>query len=202
MTGHRPRTQQQRRAETEHRLLEAALALIAESGSRAMSTAQVGTTAGYSRGIVNHQFGSKKELLRRAVEHAQILVTVPPEASGLQWILELTRSYLALPAEGIAGVTRAFLLMWGEAAANDVNVREVYLERDQWFRDLITTAVTDGITAGDIRADVDATAFAYLLVGMLRGTMLQLMLTPDPAMHERLRAECLALVRHHLAVTP
>ncbi len=200
MTGRR--TQQQRRDETEHRLLDAALALIAESGSRAMSTAQVGAAAGYSRGIVTHQFGSKKELLRRAVEHAQILVSVPPDATGLQWILELTARYLALPPDGVAGVTRAFLLMWGEAAANDVNVREVYLERDQWFRDLIADAVTDGIAAGDIRADTDAAAFAYLLVGVLRGTVLQLMLSPDPAMHERLRAECLALVRRHLAVTP
>lgn len=92
--------------------------------------------------------------------------------------------------------------MWGEAAANDVNVREVYLERDQWFRDLIAGAVTDGIAAGDIRADTDAAAFAYLLVGVLRGTVLQVMLSPSPAMHERLRAECVALVRRHLAVTP
>ncbi|MET0452520.1 MAG: TetR family transcriptional regulator [Mycobacterium sp.] len=191
------RTQAFRRAETERRLLDAALALIAESGSRSMSTARVGAAAGYSRGIVTHQFGSKQELLRRAVEHAQALVSVSPRASGLDWILELVDKYLAVSADGDIA-TRAFLLMWGEAVANDDNVRDVYVERDEWFRGLVAAAVAEGVAQGTIRRAVDPAAFAYLLVGQLRGTMLQLMLVPDTAMQTRLRAECAAMVRRHL----
>lgn len=191
------RTQAERRADTEQRLLDAALTLIAQSGSRSMSTASVGAAAGYSRGIVTHQFGSKKELLRRAVEYSQALVGVPSQPSGLEWILQLVDRYLATAAEGRAA-TCAFLLMWGEAVANDDNVRDIYVERDQWFRGLIVAAVDEGVAAGDIRVGVDARAFAYLLVAMLRGSVLQLMLSPEAEMITRLRSECAVMVRHHL----
>jgi hypothetical protein len=42
------RSQQQRRSETEQRVLTAAMALIAERGSRGVSLAEVGRLAGYS----------------------------------------------------------------------------------------------------------------------------------------------------------
>lgn len=191
-------TQQQRRAATERRLLDAALTLIAQTGSRAMSTAQVGESAGYSRGIVTHQFGSKRELLQRAVQRAQELVDVPPTESGLGWVLELADRYLRLSGNA---ATRAFLVMWGEAIANDDNVRDIYIERDTWFRSLISTAVAEGITEGSVRPDVDPGAFAYLLVALVRGSALQLMLTPDPAIQAALRTECAELVTRHLAAT-
>jgi AcrR family transcriptional regulator len=197
----KPRTQAIRRAETERRLLEAALDLIAQSGSRSVSTAGVGAAAGYSRGIVTHQFGSKKELLRRAVEYSQALVDVSPRATGLDWILELIDRYLATAADGRTA-TSAFLLMWGEAVANDDNVRDIYIERDQWFRDQIAAAIEEGKAAGDIRAGVDEGAFAYLVVAMLRGSVLQLLLSPDAGMIGRLGAECAAMVRRHLMESP
>lgn len=192
------RTQAVRRAETERRLLEAALDLIAQSGSRSMSTAGVGAAAGYSRGIVTHQFGSKKELLRRAVEYSQALVDVSPHATGLDWILELVDRYLSTAEEG-RSATSAFLLMWGEAVANDDNVRDIYIERDNWFRSQIAVAVTEGASQGVVRGDVDADAFAYLLVAVLRGSVLQLLLSPDATMIPRLRSECAAMIRTHLS---
>ena len=190
--------QADRRAETERRLLEAALGLIAQSGSRSMSTAAVGAAAGYSRGIVTHQFGSKKELLRRAVEYTQALVELPARASGLDWILELVDRYLSTAEEG-RSATSAFLLMWGEAVANDDNVRDVYIERDSWFRLQIASAVEEGISHGVIRSGIDADAFAYLVVAMLRGSVLQLLLSPDATMISRLRSECAAMIRQHLS---
>lgn len=188
-------TQKQRRAATERRLLDAALALIAQSGSRSVSTAQIGAAAGYSRGIVTHQFGSKQELLQRAAQHAQELLDISPVASGLAWMLELIDRYFSYAGEPSM---RAFLLMWGEAVANDENVRDIYAERDGWFRTLISEAVVDGMKEGSVREDVDSEAFAYLLVALLRGSVMQLMLAPTPAAHAALRNECVALVKRHL----
>ena len=162
-----------------------------------MSTAGVGAAAGYSRGIVTHQFGSKRELLRRAVEYSQALISVSPRASGLDWILELADTYLVAAGER-RSATSAFLLMWGEAVANDENVRDIYIERDNWFRSQIAAAVEEGTAADTIRRGVDAEAFAYLLVALLRGSVLQLMLSPDAAMIDRLRSECALMVRQHL----
>ena len=59
------RSQQQRRSETEQRVLAAAMALIAERGSRGVSLAEVGRLAGYSGGIVSHHFGGKQTAPRR-----------------------------------------------------------------------------------------------------------------------------------------
>lgn len=69
--------------------------------------------------------------------------------------------------------------------ANDDNVRDIYIERDNWFRSQIAAGVEEGAAAGTIRGGVDAEAFAYLLVAMLRGSVLQLMLSPDAAMVNR-----------------
>lgn len=65
------RTQQERREQTERKVIAAATALIAEHGSRALTLAEVGKTAGYSRGIVTHHFGSRENLLRAVMRDAQ-----------------------------------------------------------------------------------------------------------------------------------
>ena len=59
------RTQAVRRAATEARLLDAAFSIVADYGVRAVTTAAVGELAGYSRGIVNHHFGSRDQLMAR-----------------------------------------------------------------------------------------------------------------------------------------
>jgi len=53
------RTQEQRRTEAEQKLLQSAIELIAEQGGGPTSLAQIGDRAGFSRGIVNHHFGSR-----------------------------------------------------------------------------------------------------------------------------------------------
>jgi AcrR family transcriptional regulator len=58
-TSPRRRTQAERRAAARDRLLQAAAELIAECGLPAVTLAQVGERAGYSRGIANHHFGTK-----------------------------------------------------------------------------------------------------------------------------------------------
>lgn len=59
----RRRTQGERRAEAEHRLLEAAMGIVAQRGTVRMTLAEVGEAAGYSRGLPAHHFGSKAGLL-------------------------------------------------------------------------------------------------------------------------------------------
>jgi len=63
------RTQAQRTALSERRMLRAAVRLIAKQGYSKTTLADIGTAAGYSRGLVGHRFGSKHGLLRRLLEH-------------------------------------------------------------------------------------------------------------------------------------
>ena len=193
------RTQQERRADTERRVLDAALELIAAGGSRSMSLSRVGELAGYSRGIVNHHFGSKDELLRRAARHAQAAVPAPdPGLRGLERLLALVDTYIGYIIE-LETAGKAFLTMWAEAVAAEPVVRDVYVERDAWFRALIADIVTEGIADGTIRGDVDAAALAVMLLGQLRGVGLQMMLDPDPALARNVQRSATSILRIGLA---
>jgi AcrR family transcriptional regulator len=57
------RTQEQRTALSDQRMLEAAVGLIVEVGLAGTTLAAIGERAGYSRGLVTHRFGSKSRLL-------------------------------------------------------------------------------------------------------------------------------------------
>src|ERR1700759_1067408 len=63
------RTQAERSAESDRRMLRAALKLIGERGYRGTSLAAIGEEAGYSRGLVNERFGSKSGLLWALVKN-------------------------------------------------------------------------------------------------------------------------------------
>ncbi len=196
------RTQAERRAETERRLLEAALGLIAEGGTRSMTLARVGAAAGYSRGIVTHQFGSREELLARAARYAQAGLPAPEtELRGLDRLLLVVRAYLG-ELRHLGPMTRAFLQMWAEAVAAEPALREVFVERDEHFRALLAGYVAEGLDNGNVRPGTDPDATAGLLVTQLRGAGLRLMLTGDRAAYDRAGAALLALLRQGLAVDP
>jgi len=173
------RTQRERREETERKVLTAATALIAERGSRALTLAAVGEAAGYSRGIVTHQFGSRENLLRAVVRDAQTFPLPDAAGSAADWLAELVRAYLDnVTSRGPSA--RAFLQMWGEAIAADPVLMPLYAEQDANFRRLLAGKVREGIEDGSIRADADPEALAVSLVGLVRGIALQLISTPPP----------------------
>jgi AcrR family transcriptional regulator len=113
------RTQAERRELAEQRVIETAVALIAEHGTRAATLARVGEAAGYSRGIVTHHFGTRDHLLRKVVQHAAGQVHASAYAGdGLLQLRGTVRAYLETIAAQTPS-TRAFLRMWGEAIAAD-----------------------------------------------------------------------------------
>jgi AcrR family transcriptional regulator len=60
---------ERRRNEAEQRLLDAAAELIGEIGPAAVTLANIGERAGYSRGLVTHHFGSKGAMMQRLVDN-------------------------------------------------------------------------------------------------------------------------------------
>ncbi|MCO7218226.1 TetR/AcrR family transcriptional regulator [Klenkia sp. PcliD-1-E] len=166
------RTQQQRRAETERRVVDAAIALIAERGSRAVTLAEVGQAAGYSRGIVHAHFGSRDQLLAAVVRDAQRFDVPEVDGTGLDRLAALVRAYLqnvALRRPAIG----AFLLMWAESRASDPVLGPLFAERDRSFRADLAAVVRDGVQDGSVRRDADPEAVAVLLLGALRGIGMQ-----------------------------
>ena len=118
------RTQGERRADSERRIVAAAIVAIGRKGSAQTSLAEIGKAAGYSRGLPAHLFGNKNNLI---VSVAQSLMLFPQQntlfatkpTGGIAEMLEILRqSFLIAMAE--PEISRGFLVLWSEALAADV----------------------------------------------------------------------------------
>ena len=164
------------REQTESALLAAAAELVVEQGVRSLTLANVGARAGYSRGIVSHHYGSKQALIGALARASQVgFVPGVGHPPGLERLVFLVHGYVTALAHA-GPLSRAFLLLWAEAATSS-ELAEVFRERDEAFRADLRDDVRAGIGSGDIRHDVDPAATAVAMVGQLRGIGLQLMLS-------------------------
>ncbi|HEX6340653.1 TetR/AcrR family transcriptional regulator [Umezawaea sp.] len=180
-------TQRERRERTESALITAAAELVVESGLRSLTLAGVGERAGYSRGIVNHHFGSKQALVEALALATQsgFVPGMDGREPGLDRLLALVDGYVGKLAE--VGVTnRAFLVLWAEASTAP-ELTETFRRRDEAFRSDLRADVAAGIAAGTVRPEADPDDVAVAIVGQLRGIGLQRLLDGDAVNTERLR---------------
>lgn len=195
------RTQEQRRAETERRVLDAAMALIARSGSRAVTLAEVGEAAGYSRGIVYHHFGSRERLLEAVVDEAQRFDVPAYQGDGLDHLVRIVEAYLRNVVRRTPSA-RAFLQLWGEAIAADPALAPLFARRDADFRQLLANVVRQGVADGSVRPDANPAAAAVLILALVRGTGLQLIAQPPVRNVPALIREATRSVRAAFALPP
>lgn len=192
------RTQAERRAETRHRVLDAATRLVAAHGSRAVSLAAVGEAAGYSRGIVNHHFGSKGSLLEELIKHTQQF-DVPTDAdTGLGRLTQLVEAYLGGLHER-SPRSEAFLKLWTESTGAEPALAPLFAERDAWFRELLSQHIRAGISDGSVSPEADPEIAALALIGQLRGTAMLLFSTARDIPIEKVSAEVARNVGRSLA---
>jgi AcrR family transcriptional regulator len=95
-----PRTQEERRAETQARLLDATVECLAELGWSGTSTTEVARRAGVSRGAQQHHYPTKMLLVAAALEHL-----LDRQRAAFE------RAFVALPADR-RNVEGALDLLW------------------------------------------------------------------------------------------
>jgi AcrR family transcriptional regulator len=195
------RSQHERRADAERRVIDAAVRLIAEKGSRAVTLGEVGRAAGYSRGIVHHHFGSREQLLEAVVRDAQRFDVPEVAGTALDHLAALVHAYLGTLRER-GPATGAFLLLWAESVAADPVLEPLFAERDTAFRTDLADSVRAGKADGSVRADADPTATAAILVGMLRGVGMQLLSSTAGSIAADIADQCVAFVRAALRAGP
>ena len=94
------RTQAERTATANRRMIRAAIQLIGRQGYTKTTLAQVGKEAGYTGGLVSHHFGSKEGLLRELVGriagrfYQDQIRPATQDREGLDAICALTDTYL------------------------------------------------------------------------------------------------------------
>ncbi len=181
------RTQAERRAEAEFRVLEATKQVIAERGVGAVTFATIGAQAGYSRGIVTHHFGDRRGLMQTLARSLQNLVpAAPPDLPGRERLLAQVDLYLTTLQQRRQD-TRVFSMLWAEAIAGDADLQPIFTECDIEFRAGLARSIRLGIDDGTISPALDPDATAMAIVGTLRGIGMQLVLIDASADFASLR---------------
>jgi AcrR family transcriptional regulator len=192
------RTQRERRTEAEQRLLDAAVRLFAGKGIDQTSLADIGEAAGYSRGHVNHHFGTKAALVERLAEERQRqfidALAFLDETDEVDALVAIADTYLREVATSTDDV-RAFFVMWGAALPDDAALRPVFVADDRRIRTGIEQLVIAGRARRTISKDVDATGFAVAFLGLLRGAAAQFLIDRDDVDLAAARKACERMVR-------
>ena len=179
-------TQEQRKADTRSRLVEAAATLFAERGVDAVSVDEVAEAAGRTSGAVYAHFGSKQGLLLALLdEWAHSLVTViAAEFEVAPTVEERLRAVAANVVTNPTTETRRLLLLERELwlrAARDSQVAAGMRARARDAHERLTRGFAAWINEELIEPvaspDVLATVFRALVVGL----EMQQRIDPDAA---------------------
>lgn len=189
-------SQKERKSQAEKALLNAAEGLIAERGISNTSLAEIGERAGYSRGLVNHHFGTKETLIRRLVERAQNRFAAPLEraagTTGRDALLAVVDIYLETVGAG-GKESRAFLVLWGASFSENSPVIG-FAEADLRARNRFASLIRKGQKDGSIDGSQDPQALAAIILAMLRGIAAQLLVSSKGLDQNKLRKQCRALL--------
>lgn len=117
------RTQEERSATMQRRLLDATLASLHEKGYRGTTTLEVQQRAGVSRGALLHHYGSRSQLVLAAVDHlarermaevVDLAKAHPPDLKRTAWAVRVLWSTFDGP------LFAASLELWLAARTDDV----------------------------------------------------------------------------------
>jgi len=195
----RRKTQTERREEAEQRLLDAALQIVADKGSVRMTLAEVGEAAGYSRGLPAHHFGNKLGLLQALAGHIhqrfqRDLLAGPRGQEGLDAIRAMIGVYFGRTDENWTA-TRALLVMMTEAFMTDSGLSECMSSYNRMAVASLERDIRRGIELGQIQPDIDPPTYGVMILGALRGVMMQRLIeTP----HQRISRAQLLSVRDEM----
>jgi AcrR family transcriptional regulator len=175
------RTQQERRAQSEDALLDSAATLFARNGVDQTSLAEIGEAAGYSRGLVNHRFGSKAALVEQLAQRVQsdfVSGLTNVDGDEISALVTVVDSYLSALSQA-DDAARAFFVMWGAALPSDAPLRPIFAVDDARFRDSVRDLLADAQRRKTINSGVNPAGAAAALVGMLRGISAQFLVNPE-----------------------
>ena len=171
--------------------------------------ARIGQSAGASSGLASHHFGSKDALVARLARQSQDRVVEatrrawerarrPSEKASALDILRLTlRTYLELFEHPTAD-ERALIVMWGATFPSEASI-DGMLEADQRSYDGWAEVIRHGQEDGSIRGDLDPTAAAVVLFGLMRGVAALLLTDSEINDMRNVRATCDAWIVAALA---
>jgi len=177
------RTQAERVAESDTRMLQAAMSLVATRGYAQTTLEAIGAESGYSRGLVSHRWGTKDKLLEELVDRVleDFRVGLLERLRGLTG-LDALFCEIDCYLEGMDDPplsSRAFFVLMLESIGPAPQIREHFARFSKKWQASLSRTISKGQQLGSIRADVKAADEARLLIATLRGLRTQSMLDPS-----------------------
>lgn len=173
MNFSKSRTQEQRREESIKCMVQAAIELIAEKGVAAVTMAEVGIKAGYSRGLAHQHFGAKDKLLTECLVHLSNDFNVQRkmggvDTTGLHGVYSLVNAYTQRPESAIKRI-RALLFIVLDSSVADSPLCGFVRDYNKKNIAYVEFKLKEAKLLGQIKQDVDEKSCAFIIMSLLRG---------------------------------
>jgi TetR/AcrR family transcriptional repressor of nem operon len=166
----RKRSRDDTKRETREALITAGIAAFSAEGIDAPSLDSICARAGYTRGAFYVHFKDRDEFLGEVMTTVfQNLIDLLIATGDAALDLEKTvQAFVSAVKAGMFPISGGMHMhQFAAACARSPMIRARYVEVLQETVRRVAAAVREGQTAGTVRADVDATQIATLLVGMV-----------------------------------
>ncbi len=177
------RTQAERTAFSDARMLDAATGLIIEQGTHDTTLKAVGERAGFSRGLASNRFGSKDALFAKLILRfnsgwtRKLANAVNGRTGGEACLaaLDAVEGFLVSRSEDM----KAMYILWFESISSHNDVRAHLADYHRIYRRDISHWISEGQAAGEIAELIDADAYAFQFCSFIFGTVYQWLVAAD-----------------------
>ena len=178
-----PRTQAERTALAESKMVSAAIDLLNSAGIQGTTLVAIGVSAGYSRGLATHHFGSKAGLFRSVLKRVSAawneeLVSSLNGKTGLQAVTTAIDAHLAHSLSHPEYI-RAQNILWGAAMDPSSEFEPNVAEFMRIQRESVAAWIKGGKALGEIEQNINADRVAEQFYGGLIGITSQWLVSAD-----------------------
>jgi len=171
------RSQTERRAESDRRMLAAALRLIGRKGSVGTSLAEIGIEAGYSRGLPAARFGTKLALLEAVVDASEMwferrVARRIGEMKGLPALFERMAAHMEGARDDAAGTVTVYQL-YVESIGAVSELRPRMQAYGEGYRQGFLRHLREARDLGQLRKEIDIDRMSTTILGAVRGVIVQ-----------------------------
>lgn len=176
-------TQAERTALAEEKMINATIELLNTVGLAGTTLIAIGESAGYSRGLASHHFGSKSGLFRKVLRHITAVWTKELE-SNLDGKYGLSAILAALDAHrnhmlDFPDHARAMNILWSASFDPASEFKPNVIEFHRLQRAAAGAWVKEGQDKGEIRSGVNPMGFAEQFYASLLGLNFQWLVNPE-----------------------
>lgn len=175
-------------------LVRAAFDLIAERGFEGLRTRDVAARAGVNIATLHYYFTTKEDLIRSVadalVEQFRIQRIPSLAAQPRRPLIELRQELQDVPYQ-VRESPELFSVLFElfMRSLRDPAIKAIVRDMDAHWTAHITGYLSEGVTQGELRQDLDIAAAASGLIALVKGSAIQLMTNPDAFPAARFNSE-------------